>query len=98
MEDAAVQESSGLCSAAVGDCGTWLAPLYFMAFTIIGSFVLLNLLVAVILENFSSLSSLNPSLVSAADIDLFKDIWAELDPDADQLIPSRDLITVPAYS
>jgi len=63
-------------------------------FQILGTFIFLNLVVAVILENFSSLSSLDPSLVSASDIETFKDAWAELDPDADNYIPSRDLLTL----
>ena len=41
---------------------------------ILGSFVFLNLVVAVILENFSSLGNLNPDLVSAADIEIFKEV------------------------
>ena len=59
---------------------------------ILSTFVFLNLVVAVILENFSSLSNLDPTLVSSSDIDAFKDVWADLDPDADNYIPSADLV------
>ena len=55
MIDASVTESSGLCSDAEGTCGTWLATPYFVSFLLLGAFVILNLVVAVILENFSSL-------------------------------------------
>ena len=41
----------------------------------LGTFVLLNLIVAVILENFSALGDVNPDLVSAADIADFGDMW-----------------------
>ena len=58
---------------------------------ILGSFVFLNLVVAVILENFSSLGNLNPDLVSAADIEIFKEVWADFDPDADQKVPASVL-------
>ena len=36
------------------DCGSLIAPLYFIAFVVIGSFLMLNLLIAVVLENFSA--------------------------------------------
>ena len=39
--------------------------------------------VAVILENFTSLGNLNPDLVSAHDIQEFKEAWAAYDPDGD---------------
>ena len=45
---------------------------------ILGSFVFLNLVVAVILENFSSLGNLNPDLVSAADIEIFKEVQGDI--------------------
>ena len=55
MTDAMVDESSGGCSRAAGDCGSWLAAPYFISFQILGSVVFLNVVVAVILEHFSSL-------------------------------------------
>jgi hypothetical protein len=47
--------------------------------------------VAVILENFTSLGNLNEELVSVNDIEEFKVVWGVLDPDADGMIPARDL-------
>ena len=41
-----------------------------------GTFVLLNLIVAVILEHFSALGNVNPDLVSASDIADFGDNWS----------------------
>lgn len=63
MADAMVEESSGLCSQRDGDCGSWMAIPYFISFLLIGSFVFLNLVVAVILQNFSSIGSQDPALV-----------------------------------
>ena len=54
---------------------------------IIGSFVFLNLVVAVILENFASLYFTSPDLVSNTDLDLFNEAWTEFDPDASNYIP-----------
>jgi len=91
MNDAMLDEGSGLCSAAEGNCGSIAALPYFISFQVVGVFVCLNLVIAVILENFSSLGSQNPDVVSASDIENFKETWAEFDPDADNYIPSKDL-------
>ena len=91
MVDAAVVESTGLCTEAKGDCGGPGALPYFISFMIIGCFVVLNLVVAVILDNFSSLGKVRSDLVSAGDIDTFKEAWTLFDPDADQKIPAADL-------
>ena len=63
MGDCLVQPP--FCDRDAGDCGSWLAVPYFVSFQVIGSFVLLNLLVAVILENFTSLGDVNHDLVSS---------------------------------
>jgi len=94
MTDAMLDERSGLCSAAAGDCGSWVAIPYFITFMLLGTFVFLNLIVAVVLENFTSLGSQRADLVSPADIETFKEAWALLDPDADNFIPSTDLLSL----
>ena len=91
MTDAAVTEDSGTCSEHLGNCGSSAAIPFFISFQLIGSFVFLNLVVAVILENFSSLGSMRSDLVSASDLELFKEAWATFDPDANQKIPARHL-------
>ena len=91
MADAMLDEASGLCTSENGDCGSWLAIPYFISFQIIGSFVILNLVVAVILEHFASLGSQNPELVTASDVEAFKEVWAIFDPDADNKISAHDL-------
>ncbi len=46
------------CDSAAGTCGSPVAAIiYFIFFTLIGGFVMLNLVIAVILENFSGLAS-----------------------------------------
>jgi hypothetical protein len=47
---------------------------------VVGSFILLNLIVAVILDNFSALNHQRYDLLSAADVELFREAWAKLDP------------------
>ena len=67
--------------------GSSLAIPFFVSFQVLCSLVILNLVVAVILENFTSLGGGNTDLVSRADVELFSEIWADFDPDANQHIP-----------
>ena len=60
-------------------------------FLLLGGFVLLNIVVAVILETFATLAELNPELVSQADIDSFREVWGEFDPTATQMISATRL-------
>ena len=81
-------------------CGSRIAAVpFFVSFQFLGSFVFLNLIVAVILENFTSLGNVNPDLVSPEDIATFKDAWATFDPDANSWIAVEQLpvllLTIP---
>lgn len=58
---------------------------------VLGTFVMLNILVAIILSNFTSLGNVNDNLVCAKDIANFNHAWLEFDPDACQVIPADDL-------
>jgi len=92
MDDLLVDEERGCDPDAIpSDCGSPLAIPYFLSFMVIGVFVMLNLVVAVILENFTALGSVNPDLVSAGDIGDFKEAWGAYDPDADGKIPAKVL-------
>jgi len=92
MDDAMINEERGCDPLAVPtDCGSPIAVPYFISFTIIGSFVMLNLVVAVILENFTALGNVNSDLVSTNDIVEFKEAWGFYDPDADGMIPVKSL-------
>ena len=91
MADAMLEEASGECSVSDGNCGTPLALPYFITFQLLGSFVFLNLVVAVIVENFSSLGQLNPELVSHSDVEGFKEAWTDFDPDGDSFMATADL-------
>jgi len=95
MDDAMITPERG-CDphpedGSPSDCGSPLALPYFMSFVVIATFVFLNLVVAVILENFTALGSTNPDLVSANDIADFKDEWGLYDPDANGWIDAKDL-------
>ena len=95
MDDAMINEDRGCDPApddgSPSDCGSPLALPFFISYMIIGAFIFLNLVVAVILENFTALGNVNPDLVSASDINDFKEVWGEYDPDANGLIPTKEL-------
>ena len=56
MRDAAIDRDHGCDPDAVpSDCGTPLAIPFFVSFTLVGAFIFLNLVVAVVLERFESL-------------------------------------------
>mgnify|MGYP001617509467 FL=1 len=64
------------------DCGTIFAPLYYVIFIILGSFVMLNVIVAVILDNFNTTMRLDHSKVKVMDLKRFSDAWSKHDPQA----------------
>ena len=70
MADAMASEDRGACTVERGDCGTWIAIPYFISFQLIGSCVFLNLVVAVILENFTSVGSQDGALVQVSNVEL----------------------------
>jgi hypothetical protein len=94
MSDCRASPESSSCTVEEGNCGTAAAIPYFVSFQVLGSFVMLNLVVAVILENFTTLGNVNPNLISSNDIANFKEAWAEIDPDANGLAPIADLAKV----
>ena len=50
------------------DCGSRSAIPFFISFVLIGAFILLNMIVAVVLDNFTALGEVSSNLVSASDI------------------------------
>jgi len=81
----------GHCSPELGNCGSPAAVPYFISFQVLGGFIFLNLVVAVIIDTFSSLSDVNPELATRDDIELFKEAWARFDPDAKNYLHIQDL-------
>ncbi|KAK7605440.1 hypothetical protein V9T40_007298 [Parthenolecanium corni] len=65
----------------VTTCGSNIAFPYFVSFIFFCSFLMLNLFVAVIMDNFDYLTR-DPSILGAHHLDEFVRIWAEYDPNA----------------
>ncbi|GAB6022011.1 hypothetical protein CHUAL_006163 [Chamberlinius hualienensis] len=66
-------------------CGSSLSYLYFVSFIFFCSFLMLNLFVAVIMDNFDYLTR-DSSILGAHHLDEFVRVWAEYDPNATGLI------------
>jgi len=71
------QRSSGKGS---NKCGSDFAYVYFCSFVFLSSFLMLNLFVAVIMDNFDYLTR-DSSILGAHHLDEFLRAWSEYDPD-----------------
>ncbi|KAI1704443.1 ion transport protein [Ditylenchus destructor] len=73
------------------DCGNyWGAIIYFCSFYLIITYIVRNLLVAIIMENFSLFySSEEDALLSYADIRNFQLVWNMVDVEQRRVIPVR---------
>lgn len=73
------------------DCGNWVAAIiYFCSFYVIITYIVLNLLVAIIMENFSLFySNEEDALLSYADIRNFQITWNIVDVNQRGMIPVR---------
>ena len=91
MADAMQHEESGTCTQAAGDCGSTVAVPFFISFQVLSSFIFLNLVVAVIIENFATLHHTSSDLVSASDLEMFSEAWAQYDPDATNFMKMEDV-------
>uniref|UniRef100_A0A667X197 Voltage-dependent L-type calcium channel subunit alpha n=1 Tax=Myripristis murdjan TaxID=586833 RepID=A0A667X197_9TELE len=74
-------------------CGANFAVFYFLSFYCLCAFLILNLFVAVIMDNFDYLTR-DWSLLGPHHLDEFKKIWAEYDPEATGRIKHLDVVTL----
>jgi hypothetical protein len=94
MHDCMVSEP--VCSDSDGNCGPHyvVTIIYFLTFFIFSAMLLLNLLVAIILDNFGDTQKYDKSDVKEEDLKVFQDVWAKFDPLATGFIPVTELINV----
>ncbi|KAF4799437.1 voltage-dependent L-type calcium channel subunit alpha-1D isoform X9 [Turdus rufiventris] len=64
-------------------CGSNFAIIYFISFYMLCAFLIINLFVAVIMDNFDYLTR-DWSILGPHHLDEFKRIWSEYDPEANQ--------------
>ncbi|XP_034000510.1 dihydropyridine-sensitive L-type skeletal muscle calcium channel subunit alpha-1-like [Trematomus bernacchii] len=74
-------------------CGSNFAIIYFMSFYMLCAFLIINLFVAVIMDNFDYLTR-DWSILGPQHLDEFKNIWAEYDPEATGRIKHLDVVTL----
>ncbi|XP_014824515.1 PREDICTED: voltage-dependent N-type calcium channel subunit alpha-1B-like, partial [Poecilia mexicana] len=72
------------------DCGSDFAYFYFVSFIFLCSFLMLNLFVAVIMDNFEYLTR-DSSILGPHHLDEFIRVWAEYDPAACGRIKYSDM-------
>jgi hypothetical protein len=75
-----------------GNCGSNMAGIAFMIFYLVLSFlIIVNMYIAVILENYSQANEDVQEGITDEDYDLFYEIWQEFDPDGTQYMPYKSL-------
>uniref|UniRef100_A0A8C0IV22 Sodium channel protein n=1 Tax=Chelonoidis abingdonii TaxID=106734 RepID=A0A8C0IV22_CHEAB len=71
----------------VGECGKPAAGIiFFVSYIIISFLIVVNMYIAVILENFSVATEESTDPVGEDDFDMFYKIWEKFDPEATQFI------------
>nr|XP_021335257.1 voltage-dependent L-type calcium channel subunit alpha-1D isoform X7 [Danio rerio] len=74
-------------------CGSSFAIIYFITFYMLCAFLIINLFVAVIMDNFDYLTR-DWSILGPHHLDEFKRIWSEYDPEAKGRIKHLDVVTL----
>ncbi|XP_063063682.1 calcium channel, voltage-dependent, L type, alpha 1F subunit [Engraulis encrasicolus] len=74
-------------------CGSNFAIIYFISFFMLCAFLIINLFVAVIMDNFDYLTR-DWSILGPHHLDEFKRIWSEYDPEAKGRIKHLDVVAL----
>ncbi|XP_052460375.1 voltage-dependent L-type calcium channel subunit alpha-1D-like [Carassius gibelio] len=74
-------------------CGSTIAIVYFISFFMLCAFLIINLFVAVIMDNFDYLTR-DWSILGPHHLDEFKRIWSEYDPEAKGRIKHLDVVAL----
>ncbi|XP_069117322.1 sodium channel protein para-like isoform X6 [Argopecten irradians] len=80
------------CSDEEGNCGTYeMAVFYLVTYLVISFLVVVNMYIAVILENFSQATEDVQQGLTPDDFDMYYEKWEKFDPDATQFIALEKL-------
>ncbi|KAG6803533.1 muscle calcium channel subunit alpha-1 isoform X2 [Apis mellifera caucasica] len=99
MMDCSVQPGKVKCdpnsdeALNTNGCGSDIAFPYFISFYVLCSFLIINLFVAVIMDNFDYLTR-DWSILGPHHLDEFIRLWSEYDPDAKGRIKHLDVVTL----
>ncbi|XP_010183791.1 PREDICTED: sodium channel protein type 5 subunit alpha-like, partial [Mesitornis unicolor] len=74
-------------NSTVGECGKpAIGIIYFVSYIIISFLIVVNMYIAVILENFNAATEESTEPLGEDDFDIFYEIWEKFDPEATQFI------------
>ncbi|NXG29604.1 SCN5A protein, partial [Dromaius novaehollandiae] len=74
-------------SGVVGECGKpAIGIIYFVSYIIISFLIVVNMYIAVILENFNVATEESTEPLGEDDFDIFYEVWEKFDPEATQFI------------
>ncbi|XP_074942363.1 sodium channel protein type 5 subunit alpha-like [Phalacrocorax aristotelis] len=74
-------------SGTIGECGKpAIGIVYFVSYIIISFLIVVNMYIAVILENFNAATEESTEPLGEDDFDIFYEIWEKFDPEATQFI------------
>ena len=73
-------------------CGSSFAQIYFLTFTIIIAWLIMNLSVAAVIEGLENAKSDNEGIIESDDVNALLDHWMEFDPRATGWITVQDFI------
>ncbi|XP_050996123.1 sodium channel protein type 11 subunit alpha [Acomys russatus] len=68
-----------------------IAIIYFVSYIIISFLIVVNMYIAVILENFNTATEESEDPLGEDDFEIFYEIWEKFDPEATQFIPYASL-------
>ncbi|XP_068940674.1 sodium channel protein type 11 subunit alpha [Petaurus breviceps papuanus] len=79
--------SENSCSSENSDCvSSVMAITFFVSYIIISFLIVVNMYIAVILENFNTATEESEDPLSEDDFDIFYETWEKFDPEATQFI------------
>eukprot|EP01062_Namystynia_karyoxenos_P062590 TRINITY_DN5548_c0_g1_i4.p1 TRINITY_DN5548_c0_g1~~TRINITY_DN5548_c0_g1_i4.p1 ORF type:complete len:2618 (+),score=778.93 TRINITY_DN5548_c0_g1_i4:77-7930(+) len=87
MRDVALQRPYCTLTPGWDDCGTRWAYLYFFSFSVFASYIFLNLVIAVILDNFSHTFTQEQQFITREDRRKFSEVWLEMDKASTGTLP-----------
>ncbi|XP_074429497.1 sodium channel protein type 5 subunit alpha-like [Larus michahellis] len=74
-------------NGTTGECGKpAIGIIYFVSYIIISFLIVVNMYIAVILENFNAATEESTEPLGEDDFDIFYEIWEKFDPEATQFI------------
>merc|ERR1711959_24994 len=75
----------------VMDANGGVSSLFFLAYMVIASSLLLNLVIAIMLEEFTAAARFDQFRITPEDMENFTEVWAEYDPAATLTVPMGKL-------